>query len=55
MLRAIGLIALIYLFFNYLPEILETADKCLERLTKPTVYSIIYYMQTKCGSSVKAT
>ena len=29
MLRAVGLIALIYLFFNYLPEILETADKCL--------------------------
>ena len=29
MLRAIGLIALIYLFFNYLPEILETADRCM--------------------------
>jgi hypothetical protein len=29
MLKAIGLIALVYLFFNYLPEILETADKCL--------------------------
>ena len=29
MLRAIGLIALIYLFFNYLPEILEIADRCI--------------------------
>ena len=29
MLKAIGILALIYLFFNYLPEILETADNCM--------------------------
>ena len=29
MLKAIGVLALIYLFFNYLPEILETADNCM--------------------------
>ena len=29
MLRVIGFITLVFLFAHYLPEILETADKCL--------------------------
>ena len=29
MLRTIGILAIIFLFIVYLPDMLETADKCL--------------------------